>query len=489
MAGGGKLAETVARRIERDITSRGWPIGEVLGSEQELLDRYGVSRAVFREAVRLVEHKRIAQMRRGPGGGLVVRAPELAAVQDAATVYLQYEQVSLDELFEARIAIEATGLELLAASLSEDTIGGLRSLENNLANRELPEPPDPHIALAVLTRNPAIELFVRICAGLTASYVDVSQQPAAVEAAAVKDAAKAHRQIIEAVAEGNGGLAQHRMHAHLAAYARHLSSGAQRMRVTATPQLLDGERDAKRGELLARSIYLDIVSSDWPVGKVLGGESDLMAEHEVSRAVLREAARVLEHHQIAEMRRGPGGGLVVTAPTLEATSGAVALYLDHRKVTLDQINGARLGMELAAARLALSRLNDDSRAELRDALTAEESYFHAAKADYPNRKDEVRRRLADTISADEILDRANDLHRIIARLSGNRILDLFISVMLQLGLQHTDTDRLSEEVSARTASAVFQAHEGIVESILAGDLDIALHRMRSHLHALRPWQN
>jgi DNA-binding FadR family transcriptional regulator len=484
---GAKLAETVARRIERDITSRDWPIGEVLGSEQDLLDRYGVSRAVFREAVRLVEHKRIAQMRRGPGGGLVVRAPELAAVQEAATVYLQYERVSLDELFEARIAIETTGLEALAASLSEDTIGGLRSLEATLSDPALVDPPDPHVALAALTTNPAIELFVRICVGLTATYVEADTRSAELEAA-VTDATKAHRQIIQAVAEGNGGLAQHRMHSHLVAYSRHLSGGAQRTRVTASPRLVDHDREAKRAEIVARSIYSDIVASHWPVGRVLGSESDLMTSHGVSRAVLREAARVLEHHQIAEMRRGPGGGLVVTAPTLEATAGAVALYLDHRKVTLDQINGARLGMELAAARLAVNRLDDDSRTELREALVAEESFFHTAEADYAARKAEVQRRLADTIAADEILDRANDLHRTIARLSGNRILDLFISVMLQLGLQHTDTERLSAEVSARTASAVYQAHQGIVESILAGDLDIALHRMRSHLHALRPWQ-
>jgi hypothetical protein len=60
--------------------------------------------------------------------------------------------------------------------------------------------------------------------------------------------------------------------------------------------------------------------------------------------------------------------------------------------------------------------------------------------------------------------------------------------MLRLGLEHTDTRRLSEEVSARTASAVWLAHQGIVESMLAGDLDIALHRLRAHLNALRPWQ-
>jgi len=30
-----------------DVIARGWPVGELLGSEAELLERYQVSRAVF----------------------------------------------------------------------------------------------------------------------------------------------------------------------------------------------------------------------------------------------------------------------------------------------------------------------------------------------------------------------------------------------------------------------------------------------------------
>ena len=45
------LASVIARRIEDDVVERGWPVGEVLGSETDLLERFGVSRAVFREAV------------------------------------------------------------------------------------------------------------------------------------------------------------------------------------------------------------------------------------------------------------------------------------------------------------------------------------------------------------------------------------------------------------------------------------------------------
>jgi len=47
-----KLAAQTARRIEDDIIAAHWPVGQVLGSEAQLMERYDVSRAVLREAIR-----------------------------------------------------------------------------------------------------------------------------------------------------------------------------------------------------------------------------------------------------------------------------------------------------------------------------------------------------------------------------------------------------------------------------------------------------
>src|SRR6185503_6345871 len=102
----GKLASRIADRIVDDVIVADWPVGEVLGSEPELLERYGVSRAVFREAVRLVEHQQVAQMRRGPGGGLVVTEPSIEAIIDATLLYLHRVDARLDEVFEARVILE-----------------------------------------------------------------------------------------------------------------------------------------------------------------------------------------------------------------------------------------------------------------------------------------------------------------------------------------------------------------------------------------------
>ena len=67
-----KLAEQIALAIERDIIEFALPAGTNLGREGDLTARFGVSRSVFREAVRLVVDSGLASVRRGHQGGLIV---------------------------------------------------------------------------------------------------------------------------------------------------------------------------------------------------------------------------------------------------------------------------------------------------------------------------------------------------------------------------------------------------------------------------------
>src|SRR5580693_7226521 len=120
-----KRAAKVAGLIVEDVGALGWPVGEVLGSETDLLERYHVSRAVFREAVRLVEHQQVARTRRGPGGGLVVTEPTIGAVKDAVVLYLHRVGATLDEIFETRIILEEIACELAAERTDEADLPAL----------------------------------------------------------------------------------------------------------------------------------------------------------------------------------------------------------------------------------------------------------------------------------------------------------------------------------------------------------------------------
>jgi DNA-binding FadR family transcriptional regulator len=222
--GRGRLAEQVAARIEQDIIEAGWPIGDVFGSEAELCVRYGVSRAVLREAARLVEHHHVARMRRGVGGGLVVTVPEASAVTDAMAVYLRYKHVEAPDLVDARRAIELRAVQLAAEHMTEAGIGLLRErLSEESAAISDPEYEAPrwhefHILVADLSGNPTFGLFTR-CLVTLVDQAAVVQEP---WTEAVSSSHHAHVQISEALIAGDASLAQHRMARHLDALAHYV---------------------------------------------------------------------------------------------------------------------------------------------------------------------------------------------------------------------------------------------------------------------------
>ncbi|MDB5687608.1 MAG: GntR family transcriptional regulator, partial [Rhizorhabdus sp.] len=55
--------------IERAIGARNPTPGSVVGSEQAIRDEVGAGRAVFRQAMRILQHRGTLTLRRGQGGG------------------------------------------------------------------------------------------------------------------------------------------------------------------------------------------------------------------------------------------------------------------------------------------------------------------------------------------------------------------------------------------------------------------------------------
>jgi DNA-binding FadR family transcriptional regulator len=213
---GGKLAGTVARRLQMMIAARGFPVGQVIGTEPGLMLELGVSRAVFREAVRLLEQDEVAQMRRGPGGGLVVTAPRASSVARAAALHLQFFGAGADDIFEARTALELQTADLAAQRIDEKGIDMLRA-----ALEEEAELQDEgghlgsshiHLIIAELTGNPALSLFVEVLARLTPGIPPADPAAAAARQADVRHA---HERIVEAIVAGDSSLARHRMLRHL----------------------------------------------------------------------------------------------------------------------------------------------------------------------------------------------------------------------------------------------------------------------------------
>jgi DNA-binding FadR family transcriptional regulator len=218
-----RLGEVLAEQIEDEIIANGWPVGTVIGSEVELLERYGVSRATFREAVRIVDFHGVASMRRGPGGGLVVAVPDLDAIVRAVTLQMHYWHVAPAQLTEARVTLELAAIDMAtqrlgkagATRLQEYLDGEKASItEGRSSGRVRGRNPthDFHILLASMSGNPAVELFVRILGRLTGEYSLPDGAPIDEVADAVH---VAHTRIAEAMIDGDAVAAKRRMQRHL----------------------------------------------------------------------------------------------------------------------------------------------------------------------------------------------------------------------------------------------------------------------------------
>jgi DNA-binding FadR family transcriptional regulator len=212
-----KLAEKVASDIERDILAMGWQVGTVVGSEKELLEKHGVSRGILREAIRLLEHHMVATMRRGPGGGLIVTAPDAEVVTGSVAMFLEYRQATPPIIFEARKALELVAVEMTAQRIDETKISQLRDLTRR--DDSLAEYPQSglhwHIVVAEMTGNPALALFVTSLVRLTDEAV--SQFRVSRAGSNPEVVHHAHSRITEAIIAGDIGLARHRMLRHLEA--------------------------------------------------------------------------------------------------------------------------------------------------------------------------------------------------------------------------------------------------------------------------------
>ena len=473
--GNDKLATRVAQEIENDIRTLGWPVGDVLGNESELRVQYNVSRAVLREAVRLVEHHQVAAMRRGPAGGLVVRAPDAGPATDAIIVYLEFVGTTVEHVLSARMLLEPLAAALAAENINEAGIARLRAVlaEDALPTGALHVRNDLSLLVAELTGNPALLLFIDVLLRLTSRYAHeaLSRLPDPIRSESPDGPHNAHSELVSAVVAGESARAEHQVGQHLAAIAEYVRSYGADLRQPQPPlgsvwevPVSDDTHDEKLAEVVARRIIAEISEGGWTVGSVIGSEPALLDRFECSRAVLREAVRLLEYHSVARMRRGPGGGLVVTEPDPTASIETMALYLDYQRTEIDHLRAVRERVEIGCVDSVAARA-DDPEVTRRLRLAGIDDGSAAAQDGVPHR-----------------------LHTTIAELSGNPVLELFLQILTTLwARKQADGDDDAVVVTSATAEQVDQVHQHLIEALIAGDPSLARHRMRRHLTTLTNW--
>lgn len=454
-----KLSLIVARRIEDEIAALGWPVGEVIAFERELMDRFEVSRAALREAIRIVEFTGAAHMRRGPGGGLTVAEPRMEAVATAAGVYFASLGVTVQQIHDAWHPLVEHCVVLATARGDADGVRNVVAhMDAMAAYRRLGA--DDFVELSsqivALAGNPVLTLFAAAIGEVAARKLRgtgaMTDPPLALDDALKQ--LQEYRRLVEAIAAHDETEALTRIRAINRELGRHLADAAAQSRTRQTAVDENGTL-AKR---TAGLICDDIEHAGWNTGTLLGSEAELIDRYNVSRSVLREALRILELQGAVATRRGPSGGIFVTQPDSSGIVHAARVVMQFQGVNSSDIWEAREAVEEICVRVATERLDDEAADALKEALELEDRSDEWAIAEHV-------------------------VHRALAEATRNTPMVLFVQALAELAIADVRGALRGKPRPAFAMDDIHKAHELIIEAILAGDAERAVSRMQRHLRA------
>ena len=134
------ISRQIAEQLRDAIITGKIKIGERLPTEDELAQRYSVSRPSVREALKRLAAQNLVRARRGPTGGNFVVQPsyeELAeSLSGAATLLVGMGALGIDEIIEARRVLQGGCLRQAANNAAE---AHLQAIEKALKRQQDPD--------------------------------------------------------------------------------------------------------------------------------------------------------------------------------------------------------------------------------------------------------------------------------------------------------------------------------------------------------------
>jgi GntR family transcriptional repressor for pyruvate dehydrogenase complex len=110
-----KAYEEVADQIRARIFAQQLRVRDLLPTERELAEQFGVSRVVIREAIRTLETAGFLTVRKGPKGGIFVAGNYDRPISESILNLLNAGEASLQDLFQIRQLIEPFAASRAAA--------------------------------------------------------------------------------------------------------------------------------------------------------------------------------------------------------------------------------------------------------------------------------------------------------------------------------------------------------------------------------------
>jgi len=218
----GGASEQVAVQIQHHIQRQGLVPGDFLGREEDLASEFGVSRPTLREALKLLSSGNLIRASKGPGGGIFVAHTAdqgmSRSLSDAIAMMLETGAVSLEELLDVRVLLEAPLAGAAAYQPDESMVERLREA----VRAERAAAPDDFSAIARtdsdIHRTIAAAASNRMVEALTDWIFEVLQplllevlKDAVVHSAVIEQ----HEALLAAIEKGDPARAERAMKDHL----------------------------------------------------------------------------------------------------------------------------------------------------------------------------------------------------------------------------------------------------------------------------------
>lgn len=235
-----RLSDVVARQLEGWISEQGLQNGALLPTEKVLCERFGVSRAVIREAISRLKADGCVTTRQGSGAYVAAR-PGLGSFRlvrgpgngDVVPVEAACGR-EFSDIFELRYLVEAGAAELAAQRRTAGDLERLRAALQRMAGAlvtgadAVVDDDAFHVAVAAATHNPQIERFQAFMGQQFSDSRAPTWDAEGHRAGRARVAQAEHERIFDAIAAGDGPRARAAATAHLVGAARRLGMDERR---------------------------------------------------------------------------------------------------------------------------------------------------------------------------------------------------------------------------------------------------------------------
>jgi GntR family transcriptional repressor for pyruvate dehydrogenase complex len=159
-----KVSQHIIDQVRRAIFDGRLKPGDKLPSERELTEKFKVSKATLREALRSLEVLGFLEIRKGVSGGAFVTEVDMTKARDSFTNFLLFKNLSLKDLSEVRLLLEPYIAEKATLSITQKDLSRLeeliqeseRAIKNDIAFESREDEIEFHRIIASVTGNPIL---------------------------------------------------------------------------------------------------------------------------------------------------------------------------------------------------------------------------------------------------------------------------------------------------------------------------------------------